>query len=130
MDFKAEGKIIYDPTAGKAANKWWMIVECPQGILDYYYYWITRKTKIRIQKPLFGSHVSVIRGEEPSKEYQHLWRKHHEKTVTFYYEHEVFYADNFWWLRVKCDELKDIRKELGLNPEVEHGLHLTIGRKI
>jgi len=60
--FSAVGKIIYDPTAGKAANPWWVIVECPKDILDYYHHWMKREKGIRLNKPLFGAHISVIRG--------------------------------------------------------------------
>jgi len=128
--FEATGKIVYDPTAGKAKNPWWIIVECPKDILDYYHYWISRKSKLPINKPLFGAHVSVVRGEEPPLEHQNLWRKYHEKEVTFHYSHQVDQNDEYWWVNVECPFLNELREELGLNPHVEFGFHLTIGRKI
>lgn len=128
--FSAVGKIIYDPTAGKAANPWWVIVECPKDILDYYHYWMKREKGIHLNKPLFGAHISVIRGEEPPKEKQQLWRNHHEKEVTFYYSPNLDTEGEYWWLDVSCPDLLSIREELGLQAEVEFGFHFTIGREL
>ncbi|WP_375347355.1 hypothetical protein ACEWPB_28850 (plasmid) [Priestia megaterium] len=67
MDFEAKGKIVYDPAVGKAFDAWWVIIQCPEVILNYYHYWIVKETGLRLNKPLFGSHISMIRGEEPLK---------------------------------------------------------------
>jgi hypothetical protein len=130
MDFKAEGKIIYDPTAGKAKNPWWVIVECPKDIIQYYHHWITKEEGVKLNKPLFGSHISVVRGEEPSNDKKNLWGRRKEKIVTFTYNHEVGMENDYYWLRVHCQELNELRIELGLPPNVEFGFHLTIGKVV
>lgn len=126
--FKSNGKIIYDPTAGNAKNDWWIIVECPKDILDYYHHWILKEENIKLNKPLFGAHISVVRGEEPPN--KELWRKYHEKEISFSYSHDIENKDEYYWLRVSSPELNDIREELGLTRDVEFGFHLTIGRII
>jgi hypothetical protein len=128
--FTSIGKIVYDPTAGNAKNPWWVIVECPKDILDYYHHWIKKEENIKLNKPLFGAHISVVRGEEPPLEKQNLWRKYHEKEITFSYQHEVENLNEYYWLSVECPELNELREELGLSPEVEFGFHLTIGRVV
>lgn len=129
-DFKTKGKIIYDPVAGNANNPWWVIVECPKDIIDYYHHWILKELGLKINKPLFGAHISVIRGEEPPSELQSLWRKHHEQEVEFTYTHDVHSEGTYYWLDVECAELSELRNELGLDPHVQFGFHLTIGRII
>lgn len=128
--FKATGKIVYDPVAGKAQNPWWVIVECPKDIIEYYQHWITKEEGIKLNKPLFGAHISVVRGEEPPEDCRDLWRKMQEQEVEFTYAHEVETDGEYYWLRVECEELNQLRKELGLSEHVQFGFHLTIGRLI
>ena len=128
--FKAKGKIVYDPVAGKAQNPWWVIVECPKDIIEYYHHWLEKEEKVKLNKPLFGSHISVVRGEEPHKDYLKNWNKRHKKEVEFEYSHEIESEGLYYWLRVYSEDLKKLREELGLEPNVEFGFHLTIGRKL
>lgn len=130
MGFKTQGKLIYDPTAGQAQNSWWMIVECPKDIIEYYQYWITKETGNKLNRPLFGAHISVIRGEEPPEVKKRLWKKYHEEEISLEYEHKSNTNGEYWWLEVTCERLKEIRKEIGLAEEVEFGFHLTIGKVI
>lgn len=128
--FTAEGKLIYDPTAGKAANSWWVIVECPKDIMDYYHHWVKKENGIVLNKPLFGSHISVVRGEEPPENNKECWRKYHEEIIEFSYSHDIHSSDDFYWLEVASPRLAQIREELGLPALPTFGFHLTIGRKI
>ena len=128
--FKAKGKIIYDPVAGKAQNPWWVIVECPKDIIDYYHHWVLKEEQVKLNKPLFGAHISVIRGEEPPEAKQKLWRELHEQEVEFTYSHEVENDGEYYWLRVECKALNELRNQLGLSEEVQFGFHLTIGRLV
>ena len=128
--FHTKAKLIYDPTAGKAKNKWWVIAECPADILAYYHHWLEKETGTKLNKPLFGSHISVIRGEEPPADKQHLWRKRHEQEVDIFYSPIIEDHSGFYWLPISCPSLCEVRAELGLSPQVEYGFHLTIGREI
>lgn len=130
MDFKATGTLVYDPVAGKAQNPWWVIMECPKDIIEYYHHWITTVEGIKLNKPLFGAHISVVRGEEPPIEFKEKWKQQNGKELAFAYKHEVENNGEYWWLRVRCPALNELRKELGLNAEVEFDFHLTIGRVI
>jgi hypothetical protein len=128
--FKAKGTVIFDPTAGEAANKWWAIVECPKDIIDYYKYWVTKNQKIKISAPLFGSHISIIRGEEPKDKFKHLWRFRHGEEVEFTYTPDYENLGEYWWLNVECPRLVEIRRELGLSDLPDYKFHLTIGKLI
>lgn len=127
-EFQAKGKIIYDPVAGKAQNPWWVIVECPKDIMDYYHYWLEREEGVKLNKPLFGSHISVVRGEEPAESSKHLWKVCHEEEVEFAYSHEIMNNGEYYWLEIDCMKLNELRETLGLEEKVQFGFHLTIGR--
>ena len=39
----------------------------------------------------------------------------------------VFNGPTYWWLKVTCPELSEIRQELGLSPYPKVDFHLTVG---
>lgn len=128
MWHKAEGFINFDPTAGKAANKWWMIIQCPHDIVDYYEHQLERWANTKTNKPLFGSHISVIRGEEPADEYKTLWKQNQGRKIEFEYSHIVECSEEYCWLAVQSKDLEQIRSNFGLEPVPQFGFHLTIGK--
>lgn len=130
MDFTATGTLVFDPVAGKAQNPWWAIIECPKDIIEYYHHWIAKEENVKLNKPLFGAHISVIRGEEPPDSFKSIWGAGQGSELLFSYKHEVETNGEYWWLRVRCEELNALRKKMGLNSEVEFDFHLTIGRVI
>ena len=118
--FKAKGRIIY--------HSRWVVMECPKDIIDYYHYWVEKKTGLKLHKPKFGSHISVIRGDEEFNRESELYRKYHEGFVEFTYSNDLQTNGDYWWLPVECKTLEKLRVELGLTKEPPFGLHLTIGR--
>ena len=120
-----DGVLEYDPRAGRAANPWWVILRCCDGLIGYHRRLVERRFGIRLNPPLFGAHISVVRGEEPPA--PDAWRRHHGRAVTFRHTHKVFTNGEFWWLYVRSDDLVAVREELGLPGNGEY-LHLTIGR--
>lgn len=121
MELRAKGQIIY--------HSRWVVLECPKDIVDYYHYWVERKTGVRLHKPKFGSHVSVIRGTEEFNRENHHYRKYHEGYVEFLYTNDLETNGDYWWLPVQCQTLENLRSELGLEKELPFGFHLTIGRE-
>lgn len=105
-------------------------MECPKDIVDYYRSWVLREKGIKLHKPRFGSHVSVIRGNEELDRQSSLYRKHHEVKVCFQYGNDLQTNGDYWWLPVTCELLGEIRQELGLIAEPPFGFHLTIGREM
>lgn len=126
--FSSQGTLVYDPIAGRIRNKWWLHLECPPDIIEYYAYWLKKEIGIITKSPHFGPHVSVIRSEEPSDASKHLWGKYHGEALTFDYYPIPRGTREHWWLDVRCPFLSHVRTELGLSDKPLHGFHLTIGR--
>lgn len=130
---ESTGTLIYDPhgrasdSRDKVSEPWWLLLMCDQGIVDYANYWL-RKRGIYLHKySLYGSHVSVVKGEEPPN--KELWKKYHGKKIKFQYSNEYNTNQNYWWTFINCPELSEIRKELGLSPDPPYfRFHLTVGR--
>ena len=134
-----KGKLIYDPIREGLTKKntGWAVVEI-QGSIDKYYRWFLEKEYgIKTNRPAWGAHVSLIRGERLHPDLRHLWKKYNNKVFDFQlrtflrFNNDTFPVDNhpscsFWFLDVVSPELMDIRKELRL--PTSYNLHLTIGR--
>lgn len=135
VSIEYEGKIIFDPKAlsdpsGKMFKPWWVIVALDEkDEIGAYYSWFYEKAHgIKLQKPAFGAHISVIRGEETSAD---NWEKfkslYHQKPIKFVYDISPRTNGMHVWLRVKCDELKDLREQMGYPRDGQWRLHLTLG---
>lgn len=137
FEFKSKGIIEYNPPRGNLKKKpdWWCILHTDNEITRYYRYWVYKRYGIKLCKPSWGSHISVIRGEKPWPDQHHLWNKYNGLEFEFEYSHNVRQSgdttgfdrpDSYWFVDIKCDDLINIRKELNL--KYDYGLHMTIGR--
>ncbi|CAG7581250.1 MAG: hypothetical protein SLAVMIC_00749 [uncultured marine phage] len=76
---------------------------------------------------LFANKFITQKDLETWFEYKSRFNK---KIIEFEYELCPYTVKNrsaHWWLRVKAEELKDIRQEMGYKREGHWGLHLTLG---
>ena len=136
MYHKSSGKIIYDPYRGDLKKKkhWWCVVNVDREITRYYRWWIESQLHVKgLCQPSWNAHISVIRGEKPSPQHMHLWKKYNNNVVEFEYEHNPRCVPNrggeggyYWVVSAKCDMLLDIRREM--ERPVSWDLHLTVGR--
>lgn len=133
---KGEGRIVYDPPRGlmKANTNWWCVINVDREITRYYRWWLQKEKHIILQQPAWDAHISVIRGENSVERNAHLWKKHNGKRVQFKYEHGDIQMSKdrdapgyFYWIRVNCSAVDEIREELGLIASWKYH-HLTIGR--
>jgi hypothetical protein len=130
---KSTGKLIYSPHShlGKSDN--WATIFCDDEISTYYrhlfikqYPYLNGFNKgIKLSRPVWGSHISFIRGDE--KIPSHIWGLDNNKIIEFEYQPEVKDNGTYFWLNVNCPYLLDLREELGLPRKPKMRLHLTIG---
>lgn len=126
---KSYGKVIYSPSIKNVCDPTWIIIECEKDIVDYYK-WFLSKKGIKLDGLMWGSHISVVRGEKWDKiedEFKDKWKHNDGQIIEFYYGDLVTNGIH-WWLEVKSQDLEDIRKELGLKPHPDFGFHITIGK--
>ena len=136
MDWQeAGGKIIYDPFRGgmKRDIHGWCIVDTDKEITRYYRWWLQRERHIILNQPSWDAHVSVVRGELSASRHA-MWKKHQGRHIQFKYQHgdvqvskDKDQPGSFYWIRVDCPEVDQIREELGLIASWRYH-HLTIGR--
>lgn len=131
---KSIGKLIYEPSSHLGNTRNWLVLMCDDQISDYYRKLYTMAYPpylnggypIKLARPVFGAHISVIRGEHIHN--YHLWKLDNNKIVEFEYESGVKNNGEYYWLDVICPYLENLRSQYGLNKQPKYGFHLTIGR--
>jgi len=138
MEFAHNGTGIvrYDPHRGtmKSNTKNWCVIDVDREITRYNRFWLQREKHIILQQPAWDAHISVVRGERLSPKAQKLWKKYEGKRVPIRYEHGDIQMSKdqdqpgwFYWIRVDCPFVDEIRQELGLITSWKYH-HITIGR--
>jgi len=125
---KSQGKILYSPHTHLNSSQFWAILSCDDEISKYYrsLFYKEFPYKGKLTRPVWGSHISFIRNEKILN-YQ-LWKLDENKIVDFDYEGGVQDNKEYYWLKVTCPYLLDLREKYGLSRQPKFGLHLTIGR--
>jgi 2'-5' RNA ligase len=128
--FKLTGRLVYEPVrknfkkSGKVKT---LIIELPyDGLVNVYRWFITRRYGCQTSPPMYGPHVTVVRGDEKPP-MPNAWRKHEGKRIDVLVSPHVYRIFNWWALPVKCPQIFDLRAELGLH-SAAYEPHLTIGR--
>jgi len=103
---------------------------CDDELSKYYRHLFSKEFphKHKLTRAVWGTHTSIIRGEVIKND--QLWRLNENKIIEFEYEPGVKDSGEYYWLKVYCNELLDLREKYGLPRQPQFGLHLTIGRKI
>ena len=127
------GKLVYSPRTHLASSDKWLVVMCDDEISRYYRHlyavenpFLNGMRSTKLTRPVWGTHISVIRGEHLRN--QKMWRLDEGKVIDFEYEGGVIDNGEYYWLKVTCPYLGDLREKMGLPREPRFGFHLTIGR--
>lgn len=101
---------------------------CDDELIKYYAHLFKKEFPClpKLQRPIWGAHISCVRNETIND--VNLWGAFNKKRFEFDYEPGVISNNEYYWLKVKCDALLDLREMYGLKREPKFGLHLTIGR--
>ena len=123
----AKGKIVYK-------NDGWIVMECPNSIVNYYKFWVEKFIGKKISTSFHSPHVTIVPAKHEGNLKTHpLWGKYHGQTVEFEYysdiktDHQWFFRGQYFWLVVDCPLIYKIRTELGLKPNLKWNTHLTVG---
>ncbi|MFO0865263.1 MAG: hypothetical protein U0744_11550 [Gemmataceae bacterium] len=111
-------------------TKWWLIIDCdPElGRLFRHLYMLGHFRTRTLQPPLWGPHVSVIRGEEPANAAS--WGLAAGEAVEFEYSSDLRETDGYVWCAVECPRALAIREALNLPRSPQPPLHLSIGNSV
>ena len=131
--FQVKGKIVFDPrdrTKKHGQQSSWKkiaIVQLDCDLHKYYAWFLQKRYNLILNKPIRGSHVTIVSDIINSKKWTESKKKYHGKILEFSYDPDTRTNGEYWWLRVQCEGAKNIRRTLGLSENPYWGLHLTIG---
>jgi hypothetical protein len=125
--FLSHGVLKYFPIEGLEHNTAWLILQCSPDLCLYYCWFIQKRFGIKLQQQLYKSHISVIRGEVITPNSIDKWNAYQGNIIKFHYSNLICTNGKYWWLDIYSPCLISIRQELGLDPQPEYNLHLTIG---
>lgn len=128
-----KGTLLYDPVREglkRTDQSHTLILDLPCEDLAEYYQWFIKKQygeKFKLQSPMFGTHVTVVRPQEVDLTNEN-WLKYQGEELTVAYSPENFERHwEFWSLSIFSTDLVNIRRELDLRTDFR--LHMTIGRQ-
>ena len=70
---------------------------------------------MRVNKPRYLPHITVVRIHKETPNDLAAWGKHAGEAVEFLYEPHVYYDSLYYWLNIWCVRLEEIREELGMS---------------
>jgi hypothetical protein len=132
--FEIKGKIEFDPiNVTKKHNRQasWkrnVIVKFDCDLHLYYSWFLEKRFNLKLNKPLRGTHITIISDIVDNQIYEQAREIFDGKELTFQYDPTYIRSNaTHWWIKVYCDDVKNIRTAMGLTPDPYFGLHLTIG---
>lgn len=131
FQYESEGTLCFDPGKGSTHyDPYWAILKWDEDIANYYR-WHLERWGQATDRPnrLWGFHISVIKGEEPTKNIED-WGKFDGLRVKFNYGNYISYSNGrHSWINIYSDVFCDIREYYGLNVcgrKIKY--HATLGR--
>jgi hypothetical protein len=124
--YRSFGTLHFDPKPGtKHFEPWWALLVCDEGIVTLYSWFLKTYGLETEPNKLWGSHVSVIKGQEPND--KAAWGRDEGKRVEFWYTDKIRWDnDKHAWLDVFSPQMCQIREGIGLPGKSFY--HLTLGR--
>ena len=109
------------------STQWWLIIDAEAELGRYlrHLFGLAHYRTRQLKDPLWGAHISVIRGEAPLQ--PPCWGKYAGQRVEFELDWAAQEDKGFVWCPVQCPAALDLREELGLARLPQPPLHLTIG---
>ena len=133
--FELIGKIEFDPVnvtkkhSKQASWKKTAMVKFDCDIWEYYSWFLQKRFNLYLNKPLRGTHVTIINDMVDDDIYKQARDMFHGKEIRIKYDPTQIRANRkgHWWINAESDDAKNIRSVMGLTPDPYFGLHLTIG---
>ena len=135
--FEIIGKIEFDPInvtrKHDTQSTWKKVAIVKFDINDdtyaYYSWFLKKRFNLNLNKPLRGTHLTIINDIVDDDFYKMGRELFHEKEIKIQYDPSIIRSNKkgHWWLKANCDDAHNIRSVMGLDPNPYFGLHITIG---
>ena len=131
---KLKGKLHFEPANKtrkhneQASWKRVAMIIIKDDTCDYYAWFIRKRYNLELNKPLRGTHVTIINDRNTEAiNFDKVKEECEGKEITFYIDSTPRTNGEHWWLRVWSNDAEDIRVKCGLRAKPYFDFHLTIG---
>ena len=131
---KLTGKIIANPKdvskkhVKQSSWKAVAIIQFQDDFCDYYRWFLKKEFGLYLNKPLRGSHITVVNDRiSDIKQGSDLMDIDGIEVDIYYDPTNIRSNGEHWWINAESEDIKNVRKILGLPKDPYYGLHLTIG---
>ncbi len=135
--FEIIGKIEFDPinvTRKHDTQSTWKKVaivkfDVNDDTYAYYSWFLKKRFNLYLNKPLRGTHLTIINDIVDNELYKMGRELFHGKEIKIQYDPSIIRSNKkgHWWLKAYCNDAHNIRSVMGLDPNPYFGLHITIG---
>jgi hypothetical protein len=133
--FKSKGILYFNPTnvtkkhLKQSSWKSVAVMKIDDDLPEYYSWFLKNRFNLQLNKPLRGSHVTVINDVIDSSIYEQSRSIFHKKEISIEYDPTFIRCNDkgHWWIKVYSNDIDNIRSAMGLGKPY-FGLHLTLGR--
>jgi hypothetical protein len=135
--FEIIGKIEFDPInvtrKHDTQSTWKKVAIVKFDINDdtyaYYSCFLKKRFNLNLNKPLRGTHLTIINDIVDDEFYKMGRELFHGKDIKIQYDPSIIRSNKkgHWWLKAYCNDAHNIRSVMGLDPNPYFGLHITIG---
>lgn len=123
--YHARGRLEY-------GDGWRLVLLVEQDLSDYYRSLVPKWHAVN--RPRWPAHITVVRQDKENPPHVRHWGRYQSDFVDFAYSPIVQWDETYFWLNVWCQQLEDIRIELGLQahsfwtvpPNLARNFHCTV----
>ena len=107
----------------------WLVANIEDDVLEYYRWWFYRRYLVKLAKPRWCAHISVIRGSEEEVPSLFLFENERKnKEVKFQYSNKLEqHPKGYVWMPCWGCQLEDVREECGFPRSPIMPFHMTVG---
>ena len=129
--FTSVGTLRY---SASGSTERWLVLDVDGELARYYRSLIP--TSMKVQKPRYPPHCTIVRAGKEAPIHLDAWGKHKGEVIEFFYDPYVHYSGVYYWLNVWSPRFVEIRTELGMPPKSRWTLppsggfqcfHVTVG---
>ena len=132
--FEIKGKIEFDPVnvtkkhLNQSSWKKTVMVKFQDDTYDYYAWFLKKRFNLILNKPLRGTHFTIINDKVDDEIYEQARQMFDGKEVSIFYDPEDIRSNEkgHWWIKAYSDDGMNIRNVMGLGRPF-FGQHITIG---
>lgn len=132
--FQLKGKILFDPinkTKKHHSQSSWKkvaMVQFDDDLWEYYSWFLLKRFNLKLNKPLRGTHFTIINDIVDDQIYLEAKELFHGKEIIVEYDPTIIRSNKggHWWVKGYSDDAQNIRNVMGLG-DPYFGFHITIG---